>query len=139
MSLITKLSFNREITYLTMYSINLNGVFPIRAQAHLVIRYLWIAVATYAVSYMCGLSIAEAFLKDYGFLINITIILNVLTSMVCYCTPTISLYKRRSLVKLIQLLDSGFYTYTDEHKFRVSTFSCCRLNFSTFSKHCVML
>lgn len=119
MVLITKLTFNREITYLTLYSINLSGVFPIRAQAHFVIRFAWIIFATIETLYMCGLSIAAAFLKSYGFLINITIILNVLTSLVCYCAPVVSLYKRKTLIDILQLVDSGFYKYTDEERFKV--------------------
>lgn len=118
--MIRKLTFRRKMTYLTLYSINLNGCFPIHAQAHILIRYIWVIFATIECFYMSGLSIIEAFLKNYGFLINITIVLNVLTSCVCYITPVISLYSRKKLIKLIKLLDSGFYTYSDEHLFQVS-------------------
>ena len=121
MGIIRKLTFSREITYLTLYSINLNGCFPIHAQAHVLIRYVWVIFATVECFYMSGLSILEAILKNYGFLINITIILNVLTSCVCYIAPIISLYTRKTLIKLIKLIDSGFYTYSDEKIFQVGT------------------
>ncbi|XP_065213267.1 uncharacterized protein LOC135840575 [Planococcus citri] len=81
---------------------------------------------------MSGLSIVEAFLKNYGFLINITIVLNVLTSCVCYIAPIISLYSRKKLIKLIKLIDTGFYTYSDEDIFQTSEYSAKDLLFKEF-------
>lgn len=121
MSIIKKLPFRRDITHLTLYSINICGVFPITNQANLFVRYIWICFATYAMLYMCGSSIVEPFLKDYDFNVKVSIVLNVLTSLVCYCNPIILLYCRKTILKMLPLIDEGFFIYPDEHLFQVIT------------------
>lgn len=119
MGLLKDLSFKRKITNLTLFSINACGVFPIKGQAGAVVSYVWVVFATFAMLYMCGLSIVAPFQKKYEFSVNISIVLNVLTSLVCYCNPVISLFFKQSLVQLLYLTDSGFHKYSDEEKFEV--------------------
>lgn len=122
MGLLKDLSFKRKITSLTLFSINACGVFPVKGQANGFLSYVWVVFATFAMLYMCGLSIVAPFQKNYEFSVNISIVLNVLTSLVCYCNPVISLFRRQSLVKLLHLTDSGFYRYSDEDKFQVGQY-----------------
>lgn len=119
MGLLRDLSFKRKITDLTLFSINVCGVFPVEAQAATFVRYVWVVFATYAMLYMCGMSMAAPLQKKYDFTVQISIVLNVLTSLVCYCNPVISLFCRQSTVKLLQLIDDGFYRYSDEEKLQV--------------------
>lgn len=115
-----KIIFKREVTYLILYAINFCGVFPYTEQVpNPFLRHSWFSYSTLATIYMCGTSLIEMFTQDHGFLTNVSIIISIISTLICFVAPVICLYLREKLIQIMELIDSGFFAYEGEDKFKV--------------------
>lgn len=128
MGFLNTLKIRREITKLTLYSINLSGVFPIKKQTTGFVRYFCICFTIFEMLYLCVLSLVEAFTRNYDFIVYVSIIVTVISCLVCFCNQVAFTFYKQALGEIIRMIDIGFYTYSDEQV------SKCNRIFSIFSR-----
>lgn len=120
MLLLRKITLQRDISYLMLYAINLCGVFPVKNQTpNAFVKHAWLTISFIGCSYMSLTSLFIIIINYRNFFIIVNSLLNIMTVFACFSANVATFLTRKSVSRIIHLIDRGFYAYTDEFLFKV--------------------
>lgn len=117
MSLTKYLSYKKKRCYDLVASTFFYGVFPCDLPHFSIRKYAWFTFCVFTLSYLCIFTIINIRLST-PFIIKIAIVKTSFSSFMCIFVVLVTYFKRSDIVELIEDIERGFYTYTDESRFK---------------------
>lgn len=117
MSLTKYLSYKKKRSYNLVASTFFYGVFPCDLPLFSIRKYAWFTFCVFTLSYICIFTIINIRLST-PFIVKIAIVKTSFSSFMCIFVILVTHFKRSDIVALIEDIERGFYTYTDESRFK---------------------